>query len=136
MDRGVSVVVDTSRKSSAALARLFKELCCEDIWRYLHPSSSGFTWSRADDSFSSSIDLIGCPFTWVPSVSACDTVPCPFSDNCSLVFFVSIPNVIPPGPGPWQQNVSTLDEKEYSDIISDFWARWKYRKAVNSPLAK
>ena len=96
MDRGVSVVVDTSRKSSAALARLFKEVCCEDIWRYLYPSSSGFTWSRADDSFSSRIDLTGCPFTWVPSVSACDTVPCPFSDHCSLVFSVSIPNVIPP----------------------------------------
>ena len=74
VDRGVSVVFDTSRKSSAALARLFKEVCCEYIWRYLHPSSSGFTWSRADGSFSSRIDLIGCPFTWVRSVSAFDNV--------------------------------------------------------------
>ena len=74
VDHGVSVVFDTSRKSSAALARLFKEVCCEDTWRYLHPSSSAFTWSRADGSFSSRNDLIGCPFTWVPSVSACENV--------------------------------------------------------------
>ena len=58
LDRCGSVVVDTSRESPAALARLFKEVCCEDIWRYLHPSSSGFTWS----SFSSRIDLIGMSF--------------------------------------------------------------------------
>ena len=31
LDRCCSVVVDTSRESSAALARLFKEVCCEDI---------------------------------------------------------------------------------------------------------
>ena len=100
VDRGVSVVSDTSRKSSAALARLFKEVFCEQTkWRYLYPSSSGFTWSRADDSVSSRIDLIGSPFTL----------------------------------GPWEQNVSTLHEMEYSDIISDFWARCKYRKALLRP---
>ena len=43
LDRCGSVVVDTSRESSAALARLIKKACCEDIWRYPHPSSSGFT---------------------------------------------------------------------------------------------
>ena len=136
LDRCGSVVVDTSRESSAALARLFKEVCCEDIWRYLHPSSSGFTWSRADGSLSSRIDLIGCPFAWVPSVSACDIVPCPFSDHCALAFSVSVPDVIPHGPGLWKLNVSILEEREYFDIISDFWAQWKHRKAVYSSLAK
>ena len=95
LDRCCSVVVDTSSESSAALARLFKEVCCEDIWRYLHPFSSGFTWSRADGSLSFRIDLIGCPFAWVSSVSACDIVPCPFSDHCALAFSVSVPDVIP-----------------------------------------
>ena len=124
-----SVVVHTSRESSAALARLFKEICCEDIWRYPHPTSSGFTWSRADGSFSSRIDLIGCPFAWVPSVPACDIMKCPFSDHFALEFSVS-------GPGLWKLNVSILEEREYFDVISDFWARWKYRKAVYSSLGK
>ena len=136
VDRGVSVVFDTSRKSSADLARLFKEVCCEYIWRYLHPSSSGFTWSRADGSLSSRIDLIGCPFAWVPSVSACDIVPCPFSDHCALAFSVSVPDVIPHGPGLWKLNVSILEEREYFDVISDLWAQWKHRKAAYSSLTK
>ena len=96
LDRCGSVVVDTSRESSAALARLFKEVCCEDIWRYLHPSSSGFTWSREDGSLSSRIDLIGCPFAWVPSVSACDIVPCPFSLSLCFSIFCICPRCYPP----------------------------------------
>ena len=136
LDRCGLVVVDTSRESSAALARLFTEVCCEDIWRYLHPSSSGFTWSRADGSLSSRIDLIGCPFAWVPSVSACDIVPCPFSDHCALAFSESVPDVISHGPGLWKLNVSILEEREYFDITSGFWVQWKYRKAVYSSLTK
>ena len=32
--------------------------------------------------------------------------------------------------------MSILEEREYFDIISDFWTQWKYRKAVYSSLAK
>ena len=136
LDRCGSVAGDTSRESTANLTRLFEEACCEDIWRCLHPYSSGLTLSRADGSFSSRIDLIGCPLFWVPSVSVFDIVPCPFSDHCALVFSVSVPDVIPPGPGLWKLNVSILEEKEYFDVISNFWAQWKHRKAVYSSLAK
>ena len=63
-----SVVDDRSRESTVSLERLFDSCCVLDIWRYLHPSSSAFTWSRWDGSLSSHIDLFGCPFSWVPSV--------------------------------------------------------------------
>ena len=48
-----SVVVDVSRESSIALAHLFSDVCCIDIWRYLQLSSSGFTWTIADGYLSS-----------------------------------------------------------------------------------
>ena len=97
IDRMGSVVGDVSRESSIALGRLFSDVCCIDIWRYLHPSSSGFTWTRADGSLSSRINLIGCPY-----VSACDILPCPFSDHCAVVLSVSVPSVVP--PGLWKLN--------------------------------
>ena len=109
IDRMGSVVGDVSRESSVALGRLFSDVCCIDIWRYLHPSSSGFTWTKADGSLSSRIDLIGCPYIWVASVSACDILPCPCSDHCAVVLSVSVPNVVPPGPGLWKLNVSVLE---------------------------
>ena len=62
-DRRGSVVDDTSREISLALSRLFDACCVLDIWRYLHPSSSGSTWTRWDGSLSSRIDLFGCPYS-------------------------------------------------------------------------
>ena len=50
-------------------------------------------------SLSSRVDLIGCPYIWVASVAACDILPCPFSDHCTVVLSVFVPSVIPPGPG-------------------------------------
>ena len=96
LDRCGSVVGDTSRESTAALARLFRKLAVMisgDI--FTHPLLPSPGAGRVDGSFFSRTDLIGCPFTWVPSVSACDLVPFPFSDYCALVFSVSVPDVIP-----------------------------------------
>ena len=98
-----SVVGDVSRESSVALGHLFSDVYCIDIWRYLHASSSGFTWTKADGSLSSRIDLIGYPYIWVASVSACDILPCPFCDHCAVVLFVSVPSVVPLGPGLWKK---------------------------------
>ena len=136
IDRMGSVVGDVSRKSSIALGRLFSDVCCTDIWRYLHPSSSDFTWTKADGSLSSRIDLIGFPYIWVSSVSACDILTCPFSDHCAVVLSVSVPSVVPPGPGLWKLNVSVLEEEEYSHLIRDFWTTWRRRKHLFPSLAK
>ena len=139
IDRMGSVVSDVSRESSIALGRLFSVVCIDvgiDIWRYLHPSSSGFTWTKADGSLSSRIDLIGCPYIWVASVSACDILPCPFSDHCAVVLSVSVPSVVPPGPGLWKLHVLVLEEEEYFQLIRDFWSTWRRRKHLFPSLAK
>lgn len=51
----------TSRESFLALAHLFHTSCVIDAWRYLHPSSSCFTWLSPDGSVFSRIDYVGCP---------------------------------------------------------------------------
>lgn len=112
-DRAGSDTLDASRESSVALACLFDDCCCVDIWRYLHPSSSGFTWSKWNGLLSSRIDLIVCPYSWVASVSSCDIISCPFSDHCALIFSDSISDVVPPGPGLWKLNIFVLNEDAY-----------------------
>ena len=128
LDRSGSDVTDSSRESRAALVSLFDSCCVIDTWRYLHPSSSGFTWFRPDGSLSSRIDLVGCPFVWVSSVSSCEIVPCPFSDHCAVVFCVSVPDVVPPGPGLWKLNISILEEEGFVNIVNNFWADWRRQK--------
>ena len=96
-----------------------------DVWRYLHPSSSRFTWTSWNGSFASRIDLVGVPYVWVSSVSSCEIVPCPFSDHCAVLLSVSVPDVVPPGSGLWKLNTSILAEEEYVKIVSDFWLMWR-----------
>ena len=62
VDRVGSDPADTVRESLVALAHLFSSCCVTDIWRYLHPSTNSFTWSRWNGLVASHIDLIGCPY--------------------------------------------------------------------------
>ena len=116
---------DTSRESTSALTRLFDSCCVVDIWRYLHPNSSSFTWNRSDVQLATRIDLVGCPYPWVSAVSTCDIVPCSFSDHCAVLYSFSIPDVIPPGPGLWKLNVSILQDADYVQLITEFWLTWQ-----------
>ena len=120
-DRCGSDPLDTGRESSVRLAALFDTCCVIDIWRYLHPDSAGFTWTRADGSIASRIDLCGVPFVWVSSVSSYDIVSCPLSDHCALLLSLSIPDVITPGPGLWKLNTSILSEEEYYNLLAAAW---------------
>ena len=126
VDRVGSDPADTVRESSVALAHLFSSCCVTDIWRYLHPSTNSFTWSRWNGLVASRIDLIGCPYAWISSVGCCDILPFPFSDHCALFFSVSVPDAISPGPGLWKLNSAVLDEPEFVLLISNFWPFWPF----------
>ena len=136
LDRTGSVVSDTSRESTSILSRLFDDCCVIDIWRYLHPSSSGYTWMHPDGSVFSPIDLVGCPYVWVPSVSSCEIIPCPFSDHCAVLLCVTVPDVVPPGPGLWKLNTSILEESDYVRQIENLWSRCRDQKERFPSLAK
>lgn len=95
-----------------------------------------FTWLNGDGFVSSRIDFVGCPFAWVASVSSCDIVPCPFSDHCAVLFCVSVPVVVPPGPGVWKLNVSVLEEGGDNCLIKNFLAGWRHQKSFFPSVAK
>ena len=132
IDRRGSDPLDSSRESSLAIQEFFKTCCVSDIWRDLHPLTSGFTWENTDHSRASRIDLIGCPIVWAPLVSSCDIVPCPFS----VVLFFSPPVPIPRGPGRWKCNVSVLQDLELRSNIESFWLYWRTRQPFFPSVGK
>lgn len=136
MDRRGSNPADSSRESSPALRNLFDSCCVIDIWRYLHPQTTSYTWTRSNGSFASRIDLIGVPYVWVSAVSSCEIIPCPFSDHCGVCLSVSVPDVIPRGPGLWKLNTSILQDVIYVQLIKDFWLEWRSSMHRFPSLAK
>ena len=136
LDRRGSDPSDTSRESTSALGGLFDACSVVDIFRYLHPSTPGFTWSKWNGALASRIDLVGIPSQWVSSVSACSVVPCPFSDHCEVQVSVTVPDIIPSGPGLWKLNTAVLKDAEYVRLISHFWQAWRGSMDNISSLAK
>ena len=131
-DRRGSCLFDVSPESSALMSAMFPDCCVVDIWHERHANDSAFTWFRPDGALASRIDLIGCPYAWVPYVSSVDILPCPFSDHCALSW--ALPNSVPPSPGLWKLNRSVLDEAEYIDLISTFWSYWQSPQSSFSSL--
>ena len=127
---------DYSQESVRALSALLDTAAVTDVCRYLHPSSSSFTWSRWDGTAASRIDLIGCPYAWLSQVSSSDIHPCPFSDHCAISVVFSITEAAQPGPGVWKLNTSILDDAEYVELISTFWGRWRQAQRGYPSLVK
>ena len=113
VDRRGSDPFDVSRESSCAVNRLLNACSSIDISRYLHPATPSYTWTRSNGSLSSRIDFILVNHVWVPSVSSCDIVACPFSDHCTVVMSVCVPQVLSHGPGVWKLNLSVLNDPKY-----------------------
>ena len=53
-----------------------------------------------------------------------------------LFFCVTVPVVVPLGPGLWKLNISILEEVEYVRQDEDFWSRWSDQKVCFPSLAK
>ena len=66
------------------LVALFRDISCVDVWRSCHPTKQGFTWLRPDGTSASMIDLVGCPVSWLSSVSSCDIFACPVSVHSAV----------------------------------------------------
>jgi len=128
IDRRGSNIFDTARESCATLSSLFNSCCVADVWRILHPTQAGFTWTKSDGSFSSRIDLVGCPYSWLHLVRSCELLPCPFSDHSAVLFSCPIPEPLSRGPGRWKFNLSVLSDENFVSIIKDFWVSWRLCK--------
>ena len=136
LDRRGSDPFDVSRQSSCALNRLVNACSSIEFWRYLHPTSSSYTWTRSNGSLSSRIYFILVPHVWVPSVSSCDIVACPFSNHCAVVMSARVPEVLSYGPGVWKFNLSVLNDPEHIILISNFWSDWHAAQPRFPTLAK
>ena len=136
LDRLGSDTADIPWESSVTLSHLFELCYCVDIWRYLHPSSSCFKWTSPDGTLASCIEFVGCSFVWVSSVSSCDVIPCPFSDHRAVLSSISVPDVVPPGPGLWKLNTSILEDEGYVSAVANFWSGWRNMKDLYPLLAK
>ena len=118
LDRSGSDVDDSWLESTPSLIHLFDSCAVVGIWRALHPSDRSFTWLPPNGAVASRIYLVGLPTFWVPFVSSCNHLPCPFSDHCAVALSFAVPQVLTRGPEVWKLNVSVFWRRTiFSDIL-------------------
>ena len=62
-------------------------------------------------------------------------IACPYSDHEAHFLEITLPDVIPLGPGHWKLNASILDDPAYKDIVHNFWKGWQNKRSqYKSPL--
>lgn len=63
-------------------------------------------------------------------------VQCLFSDHCAVLSCVTVPDVVPLGPGLCKLKTSILEELDYVHQIEDLWSHWHDQKTHFPSLAK
>ena len=116
LDRRGSESFDVFRESSCALNLLLNACSSIDIWIYLHPTSSSYTWTMSNGSLSSRLDFILVAHVRVSTGS----LRCYYVCSCSLSSF------------SWSWS-SVLNDLEYFSLISNFWSDWLLRSPVFPP---
>ena len=111
------------------MRNLFDVLSVSDVWHSMRPDSVAFSWLRLAGSYSSRIDLIGCPSSWLHLVGSCEIMSCPFSDHSAVPLQCEVPVPIPGGPGRWILNISILSDADFVSSIRVFWSAWKLKKS-------
>ena len=49
--------------------------------------------------------LLAVPMCGYPLSCRVILFPCPYSDHCAVLLSVTVPDVVPPGPGLWKLNI-------------------------------
>ena len=113
-------------RSSKLLADNIHKFELEDIWRTLHPKDKQFTHRSTVNTFGR-IDKFYTSRNSRVTFTSCSIEPFPHSDHDKVILNLNF-NGIKLGPGVWHLNTSALKEKEYVDLINEFWDKWRVRK--------
>ena len=106
-----------------------------DIWRDLHPLTSGFTWENTDHSRASRIDLIGCPTgrLWYPRMTSCHALFMTMRPSSYSSVHLLQSHVVRVGG-----NVTCpfLQDLELRSNIKSFWLYWRTRQPFFPSVGK
>ena len=93
----------------------------DDVWRSLHPKRNEYTWRSQDLKIKCRLDywLITKQFLQNSFVQSCEIKYAPHCDHSLVSMDIQIQAQRPRGPGFWKFNSSLLEEKEFTDDLTE-----------------
>ena len=113
---------------SGTLTNLMSTFDLRDVWRLHHPTTTAFTWNRANLAQASRLDMFWISTFFLPFVLSVDIFPFFRSDHSYVYLKLSLPSTIHRGPGVWKFNVTHLKDPAFVLLVEEFWRFWKTEK--------
>ena len=108
-----------------------------DVWRVLHPDTSGFTWRQHRPRIQCRLDFFLVSQSTVNITTLTDIIPGYKTDHSMITLHLSL-HSNPRGPGFWKLNTYFLTELEYINqiktTIQETYDEYKNHELVNPSL--
>ena len=118
-----------------ALQAFLQQHQITDVWREKYPDKLKFTWqghhikdyggNKITKIIRSWIDRIYIPEEWLLNVKTAAITPFSWSDHDIMAVDIYLPTPVKRGSGYWKFNVNLLQDQEFIDHITSFWAHWE-----------
>ena len=113
------------QESGPALNALLTHTQTYPLWRDLHAGRIAYSWTHGSGTFASRIDMVWAPLTMADLIQECEYHPSFLSDHQYLLVKCLFRDRITTGPGVWKFNTSLLQDSDYHDLVTSFWAFWQ-----------
>ena len=127
----------THQNSVKIIHEFSEKLDLVDVWRVLHPDTSGFTWRQHRPRIQCRLDFFLVSQSTVNITTLTDIVPGYKTDHSMITLRLSL-HSNPRGPGFWKLNTSFLTELEYINqiktTIQETYDEYKNDESVNPSL--
>ena len=100
-----------------------------DLFRYLHPTTKKYTWTRTKPLKSARLDYFLSSSSMMDIVSYCKIKPSYRSDHSRLEMKIFL-NTFTRGPGLWKFNCSLLKDTNYVKLVNEIIDNEKIKYAV------
>ena len=127
----------THQNSVKIIHKFSEKLDLVDVWRVLHPDTSGFTWRQHHPRIQCRLNFFLVSQSTVNITTLTDIVPGCKTDHSMITLRFSL-HSNPRGPGFWKLNTSFLTELEYINqiktTIQETYDEYKNDESVNPSL--
>ena len=109
---------DNNPQAMKAVSEKVEQYSLIDIWRYLHPDESKYTWHQFNSSKQGRLDYFLVSSSLLPFVHSAEILPGFASDHSLLQLDIDFSKFVR-GRGFWKFNSSLLYNAEYRDLVKD-----------------
>ena len=115
---------------SSFILDFMEEFSWVDVWRFAHPETAQYTWSKRSPIAMSRLDTFICPLSTLSTVTSCEILPSILSDHSFVKIVIQIEKIFR-GRSYWKFNNALLNDKVFLDEMNQIIDKYKIETEIS-----